>query len=373
MRWRPGDDALGCKLVNAGTDPAGRIPPARVAAAPMLVGVVVLNWNDAVRTLRCIESVLATAYAHRFLVVVDNGSTDGSVANIRGWLDHHRRPLRVLAASETVAPPADGTLLASGGAEPVWIIETGANLGYGAGNNAGIRLAVARGAAAVWVLNNDTVVDRDSLGRITAALQSDPTAGLVGSCLLDDDVDARVQCLGGGRYNAWTSQTTLIGAGLARPVSSSPDEGVDFISGAALLLSVACLRQIGGFEEGYFLYCEEVDLARRARSAGWTSIVVPGSIVRHAHGATLGSSPDRTRRSTASFYFASRAAVLLARKHWPVALPSVMLARVALALYLVVCGRGDAARSVLRGIAAGVTARSWSRVPMMSQTPTARA
>lgn len=108
---------------------------------PPLVYIVILNWNGWQDTLACVTSCCALTWPEYRLLVVDNGSTDGSEAILRDRL-------------------ATGEVLQSGG-----------NLGFAGGNNVGIRHALAAGAEYVWLLNNDTEVAPDALSELVAALQ----------------------------------------------------------------------------------------------------------------------------------------------------------------------------------------------------------
>ncbi len=114
-----------------------------------LVHISILNWNNAPDTLACLDSVFALDYPNFRVLVVDNGSTDDSVEAIRG-----RYPA-------------------------LEILQTGANLGYAGGNNAGIRQILAAGAEYVCLLNNDTMVAPDFLSALVGAMD-DPEVGIAG-------------------------------------------------------------------------------------------------------------------------------------------------------------------------------------------------
>lgn len=113
------------------------------------VTIVVLNWNNGLDTLACLGSLVALNDPAYDVLVVDNGSTDDSVARIR-----------------TAYPD-------------VTLIETGANLGYAGGNNVGIRNALVHGADFVCLLNNDVTVAPDFLAPLLAAMGSQPDVGVV--------------------------------------------------------------------------------------------------------------------------------------------------------------------------------------------------
>lgn len=335
-----------------------------------LVGIVILNWNDGPRTVACAESVLRSTYGRFFVVLVDNGSTDGSRDVIGRWVDDQGEPVprapEAASASEEPGPsgrPSSRRLLS--------VVSLKSNGGYGAGNNAGMTQALSLGADAVWVLNNDTIVDPEALAEVVRVLRRNRRTGLAGSCVINDDERGLVQCLGGGTYGRWTSRTRPAQAG-TDPDMVSPNVELDFICGCAMLISAECVRQIGGFEEGFFLYCEEVDFTRRAAAVGWGMAVAERAIVRHVHGASAGSNADVTHRSARSFFYGARSAVLLARKADRVTLPSVVLARIAFAVTLGLRGNLAASRFVARGVRSGLQARAWSSAPPMTEVPITR-
>lgn len=213
--------------------------------------VILLNWNGWHDTLDCMASLERLDYPNREVLVVDNGSTDGSVERIR-------------AAYPGVA-----------------LVETGANLGYAGGNNAGIRLAVQRGADYVWVLNNDTLPDPCALQAMVALAEADPRVGVVGSVLYYADEPGRVQAYGGGRVDM-----TL---GIARYLKGKEELGrLDYVTGASLLIRREALQRVGLLDDRFFMCWEDADYGFRARQAGYRLAVAAGSRVLHKESASLG-------------------------------------------------------------------------------------
>lgn len=213
------------------------------------VEIVVLNWNGWQDTIACIFSIQKQDYPNFHLLVVDNGSTDDSVVQIKK------------------AAPA------------VELLQTGANLGFGGGCNAGIRLALDRGADFVWLINSDSTADVCALSALVRKAQSHQTLGAVGSVLYEMGTGGQVQLWGGGRVNLWLGQSHH---------QLSPGK-LDFISGASLLLRCAALEKIGLFDQAtFFMYWEDTDLAFRLQKAGWQLAVADDSKVWHKQSASLG-------------------------------------------------------------------------------------
>jgi GT2 family glycosyltransferase len=268
------------------------------------VDVVVLNWNGWQDTLACLASLARLDYPDFRLLVVDNGSTDGSVGKI----------------SEAMP----------------WVelLQTGANLGFGGGCNAGMRRALAGDAAYVWLVNSDATVDSGALSALVKVAEQDPARGAVGSVLYEADKPEVIQLWGGGRVNFW------LGLSRHQTIPGLPD----FISGASVLLSRTALEEVGLFDEQtFFMYWEDTDLAFRLRSAGWQLAVANGSRIWHKQSATLGKGSPLLDQ-----YF-MQSAVRFFRRHAP--LPFVPISLMLLRLLFKRLAIGDLVRvrAVLKG------------------------
>ena len=262
------------------------------SVVPGLVSTVILNWNGLADTVECIRSCQQLAYPHNTLLVVDNGSTDGSVAGL-----HELFP-------------------------DLKIIETGANLGYAGGNNVGIETALAHGAEFIWLLNNDTTVDPAALGELVAALQARPKAGIAGSKILYSS-QPDVLWFAGGEVSArwgYARHRGLNETDIGQYENVGP---CDFITGCSLLIRSNVVTQIGLMREDYFLYWEDVDWNVRAAAAGWESLFVPTSRVRHK---VSGSSKDAAGRMNAKpCRYEMRNRILFHKRHRPWWLGMVLL------------------------------------------------
>lgn len=223
---------------------------------------VVLNWNRAHDTVACVHSLQAQSQQALRIVVIDNGSTDGSEPFLRSHLTG------------------------------VEIIQSGRNLGFGGGCNIGLRQALQQGAKYVWLLNNDATVSPETLRAMVSLAESEPGLGAVGAVIHDADGSQQVQCWGGGVVNTWLGRSTP---------NLKPGE-LDYLTGACLLLRVEALNQVGLFDEQrYFMYWEDVDLSFRLRRAGWDLGVAAQTCVWHEASSSLGKrSPLSDRYATCS-------------------------------------------------------------------------
>jgi GT2 family glycosyltransferase len=231
---------------------------------PPRVDVVVVSWNDKLKTAAALDSVFALSEvradpAFANVVVSDNGSSDGTREFVRERF---------------------------GGR--VTIVENGANLGFGAGCN---RAFAVTSAPYVFLLNPDAALKDRALANIVAFLDAHPRCGIAGSRIENPDGTIQPSC---GEFDTWTGaflrssawgewppfRRFANGAGL-RGFAYDEPRRVDLAIGAALALRRTLLEEIGPFDERFFLYHEEVDLAKRAADAGWETWFVPSSEAVH--------------------------------------------------------------------------------------------
>jgi GT2 family glycosyltransferase len=215
------------------------------------VAIIVLNWNGLVDTLECLESLTHLDYPAYEVVIVDNGSTDGSVSAIRA---------RYSKAA---------------------IIETGENLGYTGGNNAGLRYALERHVDYFLLLNNDTEVAPDFLRRLVEAAEADPRIGVVGPTIYYHDRPDVIWSAGGAID--WGRGSTRM-AGLDEREEGqfgTEPRSVDFATGCAMLVRRAVVEHVGTLDERFFAYYEETEWCVRIARAGYKIVHVPMAKVWH--------------------------------------------------------------------------------------------
>lgn len=231
--------------------------------SPKIV-IIVLNWNGKKDTLACLESLEKLSYPNYETIVVDNGSTDDSVAAIR------ERFLQLL------------------------LIETGANLGFAEGNNVGIRLALERGAHLLFLLNNDTVVSSDILEHFVETFRSHPEAGILGAKIFLHDQRDTLDHLG-GTWNPKTGVFEFIGLRQKDGSQWQDPQEIDYVCGAGLIVKRPVVETIGYLEPRFFLIWEESDFCFRARQAGFKTLTCPKAKLWHKVSASfVGGKPHST-------------------------------------------------------------------------------
>jgi GT2 family glycosyltransferase len=225
-----------------------RLPDER--AAPPRVAVVVLNWNGRQVLYDCLQSLMASHYPALEIVVVDNGSSDGSSQMV-----------------QTGFPQA-------------LLLRNSTNVGFCAGNNQGVRLALERGNQYVLILNNDTIVDAACIGRLLERAQSDPQIAAVSPKIYFWEPRDRLW-FGGGTFSLWTGTNAHIGYKQNEQHGWSSPQPMDFICGCAMLVSRKAWQEVGGFDELLFRSSEDLDWSLRARKVGYKLFFEPSAVIWH--------------------------------------------------------------------------------------------
>lgn len=166
------------------------------------------------------------------------------------------------------------------------------NRGYAGGMNLGIDRALADGASTVIVLNDDVVVGQDWLPPLIHELQADTRVGAVQPKLLLAGTDPPLINSLGVRLGP-DGAGVDVGIGEADTVGGDA-HSIELFTGGAVALSAAFLRDVGAFDERFFLYYEDVDLGLRGAARGWTYRCAPASVVVHRGGATTAAVAERT-------------------------------------------------------------------------------
>lgn len=224
------------------------------------VSVVIVNYNGWALLRECLASLRLGERQADEMVVVDNGSTDGSPQNLRR--------------------------------EFPWVtpIDAGSNLGFAAGNNLGI--ARARGDVIV-LLNNDALAEPAFLGALVAPLEREQAIASVAGTLVFASDPGVVASAGIDVFDTGLA----LDRGLGGSTSALRDGARVFgASAGAAAYRRRALEQVGGFPESFFMYLEDVDLAWRLRLAGWEAVHASGAVARHVYSASAGEASALKRR-----------------------------------------------------------------------------
>lgn len=289
--------------------------PSPIAAAPTTAIVIVMfgGWR---LTEGCLESIQQRLNGRWRIVLVDNASPDSAAASAWDWA---RTSFAAPDRQQLEAPFP----VARGPLPPFTLIRSSANLGFAGGNNLGIELALGDPACShVWLLNNDTTVEPQSLDALLAALTASPESGAAGSALVEMDKPGRLQTLGGGHYRPWIARTRDHLAGTSLETAPQAPVTLDFLCGASLLIPAPVVRATGPLDADLFLYVEDVDYSLKLRWAGYRLIAAAKSVVHHKVNATTG-----TGSMLADYYATRNHVVVAARCGWwnlPTALAAIV-------------------------------------------------
>jgi len=299
-------------------------------AAPL--GIVTVNWNGWQDTIECLEAIFRMQGFLGHVVVVDNGSQDGSIEMLIAWamgefcvVPQSRQPEIERLVIPPVTKPITARIL-----DPLsllthrdsldstcrlFIIRVGQNLGFAAANNLGIKLLLKSSSIdLIWFINNDALPREDAFMEITSAASLADGPLLCGSVLLEYTEPMTIQALG-GRYSVYSGVSTHIMAGMRANSLMKLEQRVmvDYPVGAAMLVNRSFITKYGPMCEEYFLYFEEIDWALRM-SRPRTAFAVPRSIVFHKGGAATAAGRNRSTRSLLADYYMLRNRLLLARR-----------------------------------------------------------
>lgn len=243
------------------------------------VCIILVNWNQLKLTLDCLKSLEGIDYPNCQIILVDNGSKDGSVAAIREVYPH------------------------------LAIIENKTNLGFTEANNIGMRQALLQGANYVLLLNNDTVVDSRFISTLVSEAEKDPTIGMVGSKMYYFDQPQTIWCA--GNVIDWSNGDVIrLQADEKDPPGCvEAPRDVDFITACSVAIKRSVLENVGLMDANFFIYYSETDWCVRTTRHGYRIVYVPDSRIWHKVSAAMGTS------SPATDYYMTRDALLFLSKN----------------------------------------------------------
>lgn len=243
------------------------------------VWIVVLNRRGRSYTIACLRAVAALSYPNTSLVLIDNGCQDFS--------------------ADEVAQLVPGA----------HYLHVAINRGFTGGVNLGIRHALQHGGDYVLLLNNDATIEPSAVSELVRVATSDPRIGIVGAKMLQLDTPGTLESAG-LLVDLRFGRTYQLGFG--EPDRGQYDAATDRIavSGGAMFLSRAVCERLGGFDDRYFRYVEDIDVCLRARHAGFRVVFAPRARVHHK-----GKGMAEGKTSALIVYYSVRNHLLLMREY----------------------------------------------------------
>jgi GT2 family glycosyltransferase len=271
---------------------------------PPKVAINILNWNGWKKTIECLESLYLIDYPTYEIVLVDNGSKDGSVEKIMeyaaGKISVDSKFFQVNPANKplNLIQPTS----ASRFKKELILIQNKENQGFAEGVNIGLRLIQKHPTDYVLLLNNDVVVDKRFLTELISSAEASPKIGIAGPTIYYYDHPTTV-------YFAGENLTLWKVKGKEYTAKSTNPREVDKIEGSCMLIRKSLLDKIGLLYPKFWAYWEETDLCFRAKKAGFKVVYLPKSEVWHKVASSVGGENNSLRQYLLNrnrFLFAKR-------------------------------------------------------------------
>ncbi|MEI7890516.1 MAG: glycosyltransferase family 2 protein [bacterium] len=214
------------------------------------VFIIVLNFNGSSVLSNCLKSIMQSDYPNFEVVLVDNNSTDSSFEQAKNDFSRFH------------------------------FIKNSENIGFSRGNNIGIRFALEKFADLVFILNNDTIIDKNTISTLAKTSKQYKKSGIITPLILEGD--NKKVWFAGGKINWCTMKTSHV-----TKVSSKKPYKSEYLSGCAMLIKKDVFKKIGLFDERFFLYYEDTDFSMRAKKAGFDLLIDPSATIQHLEQSEL--------------------------------------------------------------------------------------
>ncbi len=236
------------------------------------VGIVLLNWNQEADTSQCINSLKNIHYDNYKIFVVDNNSTDGSYEKL------------MVDFSE------------------ISFIRNSENMGFAGGMNSGISEVLKSEAQYILIMNTDTVVSPQMIGKLVECLKNDSNAGIAGPCVYSYYSPKELVFAG--------ADVKLLFAKIKHRTKIKDAEisaDSDYMTGCCMMFKRKLIEELNGFDPEYFILCEDLDLSIRAKNSGYNILCNPQAVIWHKESTKI--------TSNLTFYFWFRNILYLLKKH----------------------------------------------------------
>lgn len=265
------------------------------------IDIMIVNYSNWQDTLECLESLKKIDYENLGVVIVDVANIQGSFDHISKWVNQNNGRQYILLRLKD-------------------------NKGYAAANNLGLEYILKQiDCEYIWLLNNDTEIEKDSLIRLLRYYEKRKIAGknigFVGSKIMDF-YDRNIIQSAGGSFCSWTGYVKMLGMG-QKDIGQYDklNRNVDFVIGASMFFHKSLIDRIGLMNEGYFIYFEDIDWCVSARKKGFVNTVCTASVVYHKQGGSTGNIylKNRYNPETAKYLYINY--IKIYRKYYKIQLP----------------------------------------------------
>ena len=221
------------------------------------IGIILVNYNGYLDTVECIKSVLSSDYQNYEIFTIDNAST---VIPQKEQLDYIK--------------------------ENSFYLRNAKNAGFSGANNIGIKIAIEHGCDYILLLNNDTVVLKDTLSQLMNTIIKNKNYGIVTGKIYYY-YDKKLIWSAGGEYNRYTGITTQYGG--TDSEENNLSRLITFATGCLMLIPVTVINKVGGLSESFFLYSEDTDYSQRVLDANFKIYYNSNAVIYHKVSASIGN------------------------------------------------------------------------------------
>lgn len=263
------------------------------------VSIIILNWNGWKDTIECLESLYRINYPNYDVIVVDNGSEDGSIDKIKEYCDgkievvskffkysSKNKPIKIIEYTKEEAETGgkEEKISSSPPHKRLILIKNKKNYGFAKGNNIGIKYALKfLNPDYVLLLNNDTIIDKEFLNELVKVGENQKKIGILGAKIYSYNQPNKIQFTY-AKINLWKGKAYHQGLGEIDKGQYNRIMTSDYIQGACFLIKQEVIKKIGLLNEKYYNYWEETDYCMRAKKAGYLSIYCPKAHIWHKIG-----------------------------------------------------------------------------------------
>jgi GT2 family glycosyltransferase len=298
------------------------------------VSIILLNWNNWKDTLKCLESLFKIDYPHYDVIVIDNGSKDNSIKNIKEYAEYMLKIKVIIQEydnnnkqsetfeynrSEITEKLYQKKIKKSMNIGKLIIIKNSKNYGFTKGNNIGIEYALKfLDPNYILLLNNDTIVKKNFLSELVNVAESDIKIGFVGPKIYyyeypgeNNTVCRDIIQYAGASLNLWNFKTIHMGHGEKDIGQYDKINEVDYTHGSCMLVKTQTINDIGLLDEKYVSFREENDWCIRGLKKGWKSYYTYKSVIWHKGGG----STNKKDIQPLVLYYMTRNSFLFMKKH----------------------------------------------------------
>lgn len=296
--------------------------------------IVLINYNSWNYTILCLESLLKLNYSDFSIIIIENASNDDSYTKINDWAQNDIKPgldkipealhKNVLPFIEKpiVLNQIDEKIIDTTDFEcgKIYLYKSEKNSGFSGGNNVALLSSnISNSFDYIWCLNNDTIVDKNSLSEQVKTANENCSEKLIGAAILKLSKPNEIETLGGGILNPFLGTVRYIESGKDVSKINNINESISYIAGTSILFPSKFLRNFGGFDESFFMYSEDAEISKRAIKNGYKLLIATKSYIWHAGGSSSGY------KSPFSEYYIQRNSLKYFWKFYPFQFPIMLV------------------------------------------------